>query len=126
MPAGTYNIPTSNPVEQGAYYALRFTWPFDATGSTFRAAIRDRFGPKGKILAAAVCTIESASPTESVILCEWYAPVTAAIPHTRNADGELEARWYYDVERVPPAGENYTERLLQGTVPVSPEATTPP
>ena len=124
MAAGTYSYPTMPAIEQGTYYPLRFTVPYDATGKTYRAAIRDKFGPKGTILGVAVCTIESASAETSTILCEWYAPITADIPHTLDADGVLQGRWHYDVEEVPAAGENYARRLFQGTVAVSPEATT--
>lgn len=107
----TYNLQ----IYQGSYFLRKFVYkingsPADLTGYTARAQIRSSYA--GAILATPTITIPT--PTNGTIIFEIPATTTAAL----TASGGV-----WDMELVPPSGEDKVTRLVQGIVSISPEVT---
>lgn len=117
MAAGTHDLT----IEQGAYFELAgtlyvddaHTEPFDFTGYTMRGQIRKK--AHGELLATFECTLGGAAGTWAAVI---GATDTAEIPATNATH-----TWVYDLELVPPGGEDAVERFLMGSVTVSAEVT---
>ena len=115
MAAGTYNIT----IEQGAKWSRVLTVatdaePWDLTGWDARMQIRKKVG--GDLYAElTVGDGITLGGDEGTITLTLGATTTAALTFSQGR---------YDLELIPPAGEDDALRLLQGVVILSKEVTT--
>jgi len=110
-------FPTNYNIElfQGSFFRRTLVYkvsgiPLDLTGYTVRAQIRST--PQSTLIKAFTTTIPN--PTNGNIVMELLATETAELNF-------VSAK--YDVELIPPTGEEYASRILQGDVLLSKEIT---
>lgn len=112
MPAAIYNIT----IEKGATFARTLYIKdaagvaVDITGETYRGAIRDSYTAVSKI--DFTCTVTNAALGEVTVV--MAATTTATINFADN-------KGVYDIERAKV--DTTVDRILQGSVKISPEAT---
>lgn len=117
MPAMTLDLADDLRIEQGAYYTCPLELsdgddtPLDLTGYTARMQVRKSVGSSEVLLELTTANgrLVIEGSTVRIVLS---AEVTAAITWRQGV---------YDLELVPPDGK--VERLVQGSVVVSPEVT---
>lgn len=117
MPAGVHNIT----IDQGAVYNLNLVYkdalgvPINLTGYKARMQIKKRFS--GDAL------VSLTSDDGDIVLGGALGSINAKI--TAEISGGLTIKQgVYDLELVPPSGEDDAFRLVQGVVIVNPEVTT--
>jgi hypothetical protein len=120
MPAAKHDVE----IEQGSVFTLDLIYkdgdgvPIDLTGYRARMQMRQKFAsPDPPLLDL---TTENGAITlggaTGEIHVEAISELTAAIKVKRGV---------YDLELIPPSGEDYAFRLIAGEVIVSPEVTRP-
>jgi hypothetical protein len=100
---------------QGSYFQRTIAYsiegfPFNLTGYTVRGQIRA--APSRALVLSFDCTIPN--PTDGKIYIEILATDTVNVSLPSGV---------YDIEIVPPTGEDFATRILMGSVTISPEVT---
>lgn len=114
MPAARRNLL----IEQGAKFELEMVLkvegtPINLTGYTVRAQVRTKRSPTATLIAELTVDV---TPLEGRVILSLTAAETAELSF-------IKGEW--DMELVPPSGENDARRLFQGKVDFSREVTVP-
>lgn len=118
MAAAVYNIT----IEPYAEFTLNFTYKANGaavnlTGYKAGFQVSDSYG--GTVDSNLTCTTENGGIT----LGGSAGTVAVWIPASKTALTQLQAG-VYDLRLIPPAGEDYAVRLLQGKVKINPAVDT--
>lgn len=123
MAAATLNLT----LEQGTTFTRQLTFkdaldaPVNLTGQTFRGSIR-RVATDAKVIAQFTFVLANQGTSPGVVTMSLPAATSSGIKLTAQTTAARTLEVFaYDVERV--FGDGSVERVLQGTISISPEVT---
>jgi len=110
-------------IDQGAKFELPITYldadqePIDLTDYTAKMQIRVAAGADEAIITL------TTDPDGGIVIDGPNGKITVSIPATETADFSAPWEGFYDLKVIPPNAPEDAERVLQGSVCISPAVT---